>query len=356
MKRKYQELVSVSVCDTTNKKDILSKEVIDSTSKVVSHNYKILSPEDIVRTINELFGSVYNILHYAGGSGAYLILGPSEAGKTTLIKSLYYTAQLFAEKYGLVPLVWSTILVFSGSADITNDLEWAKEITVQQPLDEDYIAAAIKARLDEMKEGADDYNTENGTNITPEQWALDNPMAIIVDDWNGIINATRPNNYLASLTTVVRKYGVYVFLLAQGFSQCGPTIKDNIRVTLTLQLNNANTRVLLDRMYGSVYDAQKLSAHNLKRYHVNLFVRQWLLSLPQYGGVPPQVLSLPPFPLYAGRDIMTKEQFLSRLREMQEQNEYYTDEEEEELEDENLGTDGEYASVFDVHLKVEDDS
>lgn len=311
-KRKHSSLLTVDINNTTNNYDVFSKEVLSSTTKSVN---TVAPPtgQAIIKVIKDTFGSTYNILHYAGGPGAYLILGPSEAGKTTLIKSLYMTSQLFSQAYGILPCVWTTLLVFSGTSELTKDLDWAEEIMVKKPLEEEYIKAAIEERKAEMQEGAAIQSKESGEEISPEEWAKDNPMAIIVDDWNGIINATRPGNFISALTTVVRKYGIYLFLLAQGFNQCGPTIKDNIRVILTVQLNNAHTKVLLDRMFGKMYPSEQLANHNMKRYHVNMYVRQWLLSLPQYGGISPTIISLPPFPMYENRKVMTREEFLEAL-------------------------------------------
>lgn len=332
-KRKLNEILEIKPENTTNPKDVLNREVVQSTKEAIGYMGNIPSGNAVLEIIKKAFGSVYNILHYAGGPGAYLILGPSEAGKTSLIKSLYFTAQLFADNYGLIPVVWSTLLVFSSTAEYTKDLDWAADIMVQKPLSEEYLAAAIEERKQEMIEGAMEYSKETGEDISPEEWALDNPMGIILDDWNGIINASKPKNYISQLTTVVRKYGVYLFLLAQGFNQCGPVIKDNIRVTITLQLNHANTKVLLDRMFGCVYDPQKLAEHNQKRYHSNVFVRQWLLSKPEYGGIQLQILSLPPFPLYKDRSVLTKTDFIDLLRmeENEEPEEDKDDSEEEEF-------------------------
>lgn len=311
-KRKHNSLLTVDINNTTNNYDVFSKEVLQSTTKSITATAPPTG-QAIIKVIKDTFGSTYNILHYAGGPGAYLILGPSEAGKTTLIKSLYMTSQLFSQNYGILPCVWTTLLVFSGTSELTKDLEWAEDIMVRKPLDEEYIKAAIEERKAEMQEGAETQSLESGESISPEEWAKDNPMAIIVDDWNGIINATRPGNFISALTTVVRKYGIYLFLLAQGFNQCGPTIKDNIRVILTVQLNNAHTKVLLDRMFGKMYPSEQLANHNMKRYHVNMYVRQWLLSLPEYGSISPTIISLPPFPMYPNRKVMTREEFLDAL-------------------------------------------
>lgn len=316
-KRKF-DLLTVDIKETTNNQDAFSKEVLSSTSQSVNINPPPTG-KGIIQVIKDTFGSTYNILHYAGGPGAYLILGPSEAGKTTLIKSLYITSQLFSQSYGLLPCVWTTLLVFSGTSEFTKDLNWAEEIMVRKPLEEQYIKAAIDERKAEMQEGAAQQSLETGEEISPEDWAKDNPMAIIVDDWNGIINATKPGNFISALTTVVRKYGIFLFLLAQGFNQCGPTIKDNIRVILTVQLNNAHTKVLVERMYGRVYPTEQLAQHNMKRYHVNMYVRQWLLSLPEYGSISPTIMSLPPFPLYEDRVVLTRERFLEALAAMEEE-------------------------------------
>lgn len=296
--------LEVAVEHTISKKSRFHDEIKQEIGGSCKGKGDDLTDAQVIELINFTFGTPYNILSYCGGPGPYLIAGATNTGKTTLIRSLYMTAQLFSIDYGYTPLIWRALLVFSSTDELTKEFTWAEDILVGFPMTEDALEKQVIKRREEMQEGAAHISSQLGTDVTPEQWAKSNPIAIVLDDWNGLVNASHHGNYLTHLATVVRKLGIYLFYIQHGINQCSPTIKDNVRAILTLKYTYDNhdtlTKMFMGRKPHEVIS--KMTEWNSKPWHVVVYVRQWVLSQPDYTYcLAPRVLLLPPFPMYKER-------------------------------------------------------
>lgn len=276
------------------------QEEVDQCSKART---EAITNKDIKSIINLCFGTLYNLFVYCGGPGTYMIIGPTESGKTTLIRSLYMTAQLFSVDYGYPVLLWRTLLVFSSTEEFTQEFSWAGDIVHYLPLDVENLKSAVEARKKEMEIGAAALSEETGTEVTAEEWALSNPIGMVLDDWSGIIDASHHGNYLTYLTTVARKMGIFLMPIAHGENQCSPTMKRQSRAILTLKFDYDNHKKLSKTIHGtnSHNAIAAATSWSKKAFHVVVYVRQWLLSRSEFKGIPAKVLLLPPFPRYPRR-------------------------------------------------------
>ena len=328
-----ENLIQIDYESTVNKDDTYYNETQEQLSVFKNSTSRQLSSEDVIKVINTGFGSIYNILQYCG-LGTYLIIGPTDSGKSSCIESMFKCSQLFSEEYGIKPLTWETVYLLSSTTELTKDFEWASEVLVPAKPTEQNFDKLIKNRELEMKEGADRMNEifkEFGKDrfMTPSDWAVENPMAVIIDDFMGDMNTVKNTSPVTKVVSKARKLGIYLFLLAQGAKQCGKVIRDNIRCIFTFSLTADRTQDLNKELHGHVNDKllKQLVQWTNKKYHCVMYVRNWLLSDVKYGGgiPPPGPLLLPPFPLFKQKALMTR----------QEQDEQEEEEENEEEEEEN---------------------
>lgn len=282
----------------------VNKRIKNETTDVIDATDSDTKPlkftkEDILQTIENFFGSVHNVLQIAGEAGTYLILGPTESGKTASIGAMTREAQQWSRQ-GLIdiePVIPSSFLIVSGTEELTSDFDWCKEKYVPFPLSDNVIDNIIKARTSEMEQGAALMSKKEDRHITPSEWAKKNAMFITLDDFYGKVDSSRPDNAVNQLVTKARHFNITLFVLAQGFNQCSPVIKDNARCIITFRLNAAHHSDILKNRTGKRDDelVKKLVEHNEKPYHPVVYYRTWKLSEPRYGGIPARPLCISPF-------------------------------------------------------------
>ena len=281
----------------------------DSSSKIVvadesdnESDMALVDDDEVIQTIEDAFGSVHNLLQYCSGSGTYLLMGPTDSGKTCTIGSLYKEAQIWSRDriIDLPPVIASSFVVISDTDDLTSDLKWCANKRVRYPLTAHAIDMVVNVRKREMKRGAAKENekaTGSQQPITPKDWANRHPLFIILDDYYGIIDTSKPNNPVNKLSTKARNYGIYLFTLAQGFNQCSPVIKQNARAIVAYRLNAENHKEILKKQYGisDKNTLDKVVRHNSQLYKPVVYVRTWELSKKEFGSITPRPLILPEF-------------------------------------------------------------
>ena len=285
--------------------NVIKKGEIDSSLKLVvaddtmEEEMEEVDDEDVLAIIDECFGSSHNLLQLCGGAGTYLILGPTESGKTSCIGALYKEGQMWSEEKIIKkpPIHASCFVIFSETDDLTNQLSWCKERAVKYKPTENNLKLVVEERAKEMKLGAERHNKDTKKTITPKEWAEMHPMFIIIDDYYGEIDSARHMNAMNALTTKARNYGIYQFILAQGFRQASTTIKKNARCILTFRLEADSHEEILKTRYGKQPKelVSQIVRHNQQLYKPVAYIRTWELSQKEYGNITPRPLLLPPF-------------------------------------------------------------
>lgn len=266
--------------------------VLDAVEPGAKQNHEFTDSE-ILDIIEKNFGSLHNILQLAGGPGTYLILGPTESGKTVSIGAMAREAQVWAlqKLIKLKPVTPSSVIIISDTNELTDDFAWCKSVSVTFPMDNASLSFITEEREKEMRLGS------NMSSQTPAEWAQANPLFIAIDDFYGKIEAAQPNNPVNILCTKARHYGIYLFVLAQGYNQCGPVIKDNARAILCFRLSAHHHQDIYTKKYGHTTKAviKNLTKHNSKLYYPVVYYRTWELSKEEYGGITPRFILLSPF-------------------------------------------------------------
>jgi len=330
-------VVRVNASEAVNQKDTFYTETVEILEKVAKNGQHLYTPGEVIDIIKTAYGSVHNLFQYCG-PGTYLLLGPSDSGKTSALESLFKTSQMFATSYGRKPLLWTSILAFSGTHEITKDLRWAGTLLVPMPMSMDTLKETFEKRAEETILAAKLYNQSleydddedytgsedeedvkevppkdhDKQKMTAEAWAVANPIAIILDDFHGLIGAESRTGPISTMSTKARKLGIYLILLSQALSQTSITIRENVRAIIAFRLNYQRHSNILQAISGSQppEDLNQLRNHNLQMAHPVVHILSWELSRPEYGSIPPiSKLCLPPFPLYQERQLVSKKDF-----------------------------------------------
>ena len=260
-----------------------------------------LQDSDILGMLTDHFGSPHNLLQICGGSGTYLLLGPTESGKTESLGALYREAQEYSREgvIDIPPVVASSFVIMSDTDEMTEQLSWCASRSTRFDVNDRNLEMIIEERKKEIQKGAEDYNKANpdAPQVTGKEWGNDHPQFIIVDDFYGKMDASRPHNIINQLTTKARNFGVYLFLLAQGFNQCSPLIKKNARAIIAFRLEAQDHYEILKNRYGRVKKEIEAACtnHNLKKWRPVVYIRTWELSDDKFGNITPYPLLLPPF-------------------------------------------------------------
>lgn len=250
------------------------------------------STEDVQKIIKGLFGSIQNILQYCG-VGTYLLAGPTNAGKTFCIESMVQLAQLFAEEYELDPIVFTSMIIFSSTDEISNDFEWAKGHIKKVPQQDKKLLQFMDIRKNEIVKGAQQHN------CTVKEYIKRFPMLVVIDDFVGALNGTGANSPLAVLASKARHLGLYVMLLVQSIKQIGPGVRKNARAIIGFRLELSAIQDILKEFYGIVNNynqAISIFNHLSVTYTPAIFVLNWLLNDPAYNNITRRVLLTSPFP------------------------------------------------------------
>lgn len=272
---------------------------------MTNQNHHDPTDEEVMDMIESTFGSLHNLLPLCGGSGTYLFLGPTESGKTSAIGSLYREAQSQPHVYNYRPIVFSTFIIISDTDEITDDLAWCRTRSAHFPLTDESITDITETRKLECIRATKKENQlrkgKNLPNVSAKEWANNHPICIILDDIYGKVDLQKRSSPVTALTTKARNYGIYLFVLAQGFNQAPPTIKQNARAIITFRLNAENHTELYKKRYGKPTASiiESLAKHNEQLYKPVVYIRTWVLSDEKYGSASPRVLLLPRFtPLF----------------------------------------------------------
>ena len=214
--------------------------------------------------MREQFGSEYNILGI-GGCGTYVILGPTESGKTYLLEQLLAYAVCGSINVSN-RIKFHDYIVISSTAHGTEDykkvpLVGVEEIQFIKPTEENF-KTILTIR---EKEISDAVRRLGRPQSASEKWAMENPIAIITDDTYGDLNMTTPNNAVSALVTKARHLGIYLLICQQYVKQSGPLIKENARAIVCLSCNYNNHRYMMTNFFGYIQHKEEL--HEIVEYN-----------------------------------------------------------------------------------------
>lgn len=322
------------------------------------------SEEELMRILNDLYGSTQNVLQYCG-IGTYLIAGPSNSGKTYGIRALMHLAQIYSKEYELRPVRFTCILLFSSTAELSDDWKWAKKSTqegentpmviIMQQSDRK-ILEMIKKREAEIKAGAKKLG------ITEKQWASMFPIAVVIDDFVGSLSGTAPNSALSALASKARHLGFYVFMSVQSAKQVGPAIRKNTRAIIGFRLDALAIEEILKQFFAisRAYSlTKKILEHGKIQYQPVIFIQHWDLNSNEYN-IQNKILTTPPFPVKFRRPIEWKEPNVLSESDLEDELEECEEEEEEGEEDNhsyfNIDRDSEklWAEPYKKRIKIEE--
>lgn len=272
-----------------SRKDANEEDVTEKKEENNNNNWNELDKLHCFMKLN--YGTEYNFFGY-GGCGTYLILGPTDSGKSYLVKQAICIATCGTRRKKF-RIGMTGYIIVSATAKNTKDWDFLPEELkvirpdtedIAQKKDEDFEAILndiLKSREEEIKEGA---QSEELDETEYEEWAKRNPITVIFDDSYGKVNTTAPGNAVASLATKARHMGIYFLLLVQYVKQCGPPIRDNCRMIICLKSFEKDHRFLVDHYFGLAYnkDNQELKkhivTHNQKNYNIVVYVHSWNLE------------------------------------------------------------------------------
>lgn len=248
------------------------------------------SAADVYAIAKEHYGSIFNLMGL-GGPGTYCLLGPTESGKSFLIKQLYFYATS-----GWVPedrrLKFSCIFVVSTTSTITEDFTWNSSIIHVEANDE-ALKEIIMVRKMEMMEECKKLGKPKSY---AETWAEAHPILVICDDTYGTIDFTTNGNIAAGLATKARHYGIYFILAAQYMKQLGPVFRDNARMWVCMKTNMKDHREITDDHYGKhVPLAQVARKNNYTPHNMSVYVITWRMEK-HFDVQAGKLLLLPPVP------------------------------------------------------------
>ena len=247
------------------------------------------------------FGSIYNILGY-GGCGTYLLLGPTESGKTFIVEQLVAHATCGSVKKKRRVKFGDVILLSATSKDSKDFKQMPTgsetELVELEPTEENF-ANVLKQRQQEID---DAINEEGLDDSLKEEWAQKHPILVIFDDTYGKIDMTNPNNQVSSLATLARHKGIYLVLCIQYIKQCGPPIKDNARAVICLSTFYKDHRFMISNIYGYLENKdllRELVNHNKLPHSIIVYMNNWVLRDNDGNKVPARrVLKLHPIKDY----------------------------------------------------------
>lgn len=240
--------------------------------------------EEVYCMAKDHYGSVYNLFGM-GGPGTYILLGPTEAGKSFFLKQLYFYAisPLCEDKYRLD---FNPVIVLSTTSKINAEYNFSQRIIKLKPSNE-AIDKILAERKKEMKENCIDKKLR-------EKWAEDHPMMIALDDTYGAVNYSVPNNSVAKLATKARHYGIWLVVNVQYIKQVGPIFHDNARMWITFSINTMNHRFIIQKHHGNHKQLIKICASwTRKAYHPIVYVTTWRFRS-EFGVLANRVLKLYP--------------------------------------------------------------
>lgn len=253
--------------------DLLQEEVAPQRYRDLRNNKEYIKKIQRLYTIIKYhYGSIYN-LYGLCGPGTYVMLGPTEAGKSNFIKELYFYATSLAcsEEYRLE---FHAIFAISSTATINKEYDWGDDIKIikihpsNQVIDE-----LLKKRKEEMFLQTEKYNLPKSEQ---ETWACDNPILVMMDDTYGLVDFTTPGNSCSKLATKARHYGIYFVLAAQYVHQLGPVFHDNARAWICFSCNAENHKKIIDKHHGRHKELLKAaSLHNRKQWCATIYITTW---------------------------------------------------------------------------------
>lgn len=165
-----------------------------------------------------------------GGAGTYVFLGPSDSGKNVCFK--HALKQAFARG-----LVFDSVISYSSTQEFNDSLDVIEEVSDTERWarckSKDEILLVFEHRKQHFKSMSIMLDPELGRPKTKEEikeWAMDHPIAIVLDDFGGEINMSRnTDNPWYSLVTMARHIGVYFFMMIQFKTAIGPAFWTNLR-------------------------------------------------------------------------------------------------------------------------------
>lgn len=222
------------------------------------------------------YGSEDNVIGI-GGCGTYVVLGPSESGKTFLVEQLLAHATCGTIKKEYRIKFYDYILI-SNSAENSKDFKGIPlgdcDLVIRKPTEQNF-KEIIQLREQEIVEGAEAAGLAREET---EKWAMARPIVLIVDDSYGALNMTTPGNQVAKLATQARHLGIYMILILQYIKQAGPLIKDNARAIITLSSGYKDHKHIIFDYFGYIQNKLELSAaikHNTYKNNFVVYYLNW---------------------------------------------------------------------------------
>lgn len=257
------------------------------------------------------YGSIYN-LYGLCGPGTYMLLGPTEAGKSWMIKQLYfYATTKMCPKERRIH--FETVICLSTTSTINKDYDWNENIIHLQPSN-DVIREIIKERKNEMIDACKELKIPKSE---AEEWATDHPMLIMMDDTYGNVDFTTPGNPGSSLATKARHYGIWFVCAVQYVHQVGPVFHDNARCWICFSTNAKDHKKIVDLHHGINKELVKIcSRHNKKAHHIVVYITTWRFRK-FYGVKANRILLLFPIPS-VDTDLKKKQEIKERYKQLQE--------------------------------------
>lgn len=251
----------------------------EESETIKTKNDELKEIKELQYNMRTQYGSEYNILGI-GGCGTYILLGPTESGKTFLAEQLLAYAVCGSLKKSS-RIKFHDYIVISSTARGTEDfrkvpLVGVDEIQIIEPTEQNF-ADILAIRKKEICSSVQELGLPE---TAEEQWAMDNPIVIVTDDTYGDLNMTTQNNPVAALVTKARHFGIYLIFCLQYVKQCGPIIKENARAVICLNSNYNNHHYMISNFFGYLVHKEELHAavkFNTLPMHLVIYYLKWNL-------------------------------------------------------------------------------